>query len=179
MILAIAAYTICSYSLLTAETSRLPMVAGWDSALPGCFTKLNPRFGTPVRSLIVIVGIAAVASVLASLGTGRQEAFQVLNTSGQLMFGLYYCAMFAVPLFAGSRFGERPGFWLKACAVSGLTVTVVQTVLATVPIVDVNNGWVYAAKVGGTGLLINLVGVAVYWRAKKREARRAEMPLGG
>jgi amino acid transporter len=170
MILAIAIYTICSYSLLTAETSRLPMVAGWDSVLPGWFTKLNPRFGTPVRSLVVIVGIAAVASVLASLGTGRQEAFQVLNTSGQLMFGLYYCAMFAVPLFTGSRFGAKPGFWLKACAVSGLTITVVQTVLAMVPIVDVSNSWSYAAKVGGTGLLINLAGAAVYWRGSRRSA---------
>ena len=175
MILAIAAFTICSYSLLTAETSRLPMVAGWDSVLPAWFTKLSPRFGTPVRSLLVIVGIAAVASVLASLSSGRQEAFQVLNTSGQLMFGLYYCAMFAVPLFAGSRFGDRPGFWLKACAVSGLTVTVVQTVLATVPIVDVSSSWGYAAKVGGTGLLINLVGIAVYRRGKSRAASQARI----
>jgi amino acid transporter len=171
MILALAIYTICSYSLLTAETSRLPMVAGWDSVLPEWFTKLSPRFGTPVRSLVVIVAIAAVFAVLASVGAGRQEAFQVLNTSGQLMFGLYYCAMFAVPLFAGSRAipeSARPGFWLKACAVSGLTITVVQTVLATVPIVDVNSTWGYAAKVAGTGLLINLVGAAVYWRAKRR-----------
>jgi amino acid transporter len=174
MILALAVFTICSYSLLTAETSRLPMVAGWDSVLPGWFTRLSPRFGTPVRSLVVIVGIAAVFAVLASLGAGRQEAFQVLNTSGQLMFGLYYCAMFAVPLFAGSRAGvipkdARPGFWLKACAVSGLTITVVQTVLATVPIVDVSSTWGYAAKVGGTGLAINLVGAAVYWRGRARQ----------
>ena len=169
MILALTVFTICSYSLLTAETSRLPMVAGWDALLPGWFTKLSPRFGTPVRSLVVIVAIAAVFSVLASLGAGRQEAFQVINTSGQLMFGLYYCAMFAVPLFVGSRFGVKPGFWLKACAVSGLTITVVQTVLATVPIVDVHSSWAYAAKVGGTGLVINLVGAAVYWRGRVRQ----------
>ena len=169
MILALTVFTICSYSLLTAETSRLPMVAGWDALLPGWFTKLSPRFGTPVRSLVVIVAIAAVFSVLASLGAGRQEAFQVINTSGQLMFGLYYCAMFAVPLFVGSRFGVKPGFWLKACAVSGLTITVVQTVLATVPIVDVHSSWAYAAMVGGTGLVINLVGAAVYWRGRVRQ----------
>ena len=47
-----------------------------------------------------------------------------------------------------------------------------QTVLSTVPIVDVSNGWVYAAKVGGAGLLINLVGVAVYWRGKARAGKR-------
>ena len=167
MILALSFFTICSYILLIAETSRQPMVAGWDSVLPAWFTKLNPRFGTPVRSLAVIVLIAGVFSVLASAGAGRQEAFQVLNTSGQLMFGLYYCAMFAVPLLVGSRFGDRPGFWLKASAISGLTITVVQTVLATVPIVDVTSSWSYAAKVGGTGLLVNLVGAAVYWRGRQ------------
>ena len=177
MILALTVYTVCSYALITAETSRLPMVAGWDALLPGWFSKLNPRYGTPVRSLAVIVGIAAVFAVLASMSAGREEAFQVLNTSGQLSFGLYYCAMFAVPLFAGLRAGvipdgARPGFWLKACAVSGLTITVVQTVLATVPIVDVNSSWGYAAKVAGTAVAINLAGAAVYWRGRRRTARR-------
>jgi hypothetical protein len=81
--------------------------------------------------------------------------------------------MFAVPLFTGSRFGPRPGFWLIACAISGLTITVVQCVLALVPIVDVNNSWSYAAKVGGTGLLINLVGAAVYWNGRRRTTAKA------
>jgi amino acid transporter len=179
MILALTAFTICSYALLTAETSRLPMVAGWDAVLPAWFTRLNPRFGTPVLSLTVIVGIAAAFSVLASLGTGREEAFQVINTTGQLSFGLYYCAMFAVPLFTGSRFGKRPGFWLRACAISGLTITVVQTVLAAVPIVDVNSPWGYAAKVGGAGVVINLAGAAVYWRGRRRaQAAMAADRLG-
>jgi amino acid transporter len=174
MILALAIYTVASFALITAETSRLPMVAGWDDVLPAWFTKLHPRFGTPVRSVLVIVGIAAVAATLASVGAGRQEAFQLLITSGQLMFGLYYCAMFAVPLFAGDRFGKRPGFWLKACAVSGLIITVVQCVLATFPIVEVNNSWVYGAKVAGTGVLVNLVGIALYWRGKRAAARKLQ-----
>jgi len=168
MILALTVFTICSYALITAETSRLPMVAGWDAVVPEWFTRLSPRFGTPVRSLVVIVAVAAVFCVLASLGAGRQEAFQVLNTSGQLSFGIYYCAMFAVPLFAGARFGQKPGWILRACAVSGLVITVVQCVLAMVPIVDVNNSWGYAAKVAGTGLAVNLVGVAVYRRGRGR-----------
>lgn len=173
MILALSIFTVCSYSLITAETSRLPMVAGWDALLPGWFTKLNPRFGTPVRSLVVIVAIAAAAAFTASMGAGRQEAFQLLITSGQLSFGLYYCAMFAVPLFIGDRFSDlpgysRPGFWLKACAVSGLVITIVQCVMATVPIVDVSNSWVYAAKVGGAGLVINIVGAAVYLWGKRK-----------
>ncbi len=171
MILALTLFTVCSYTLLTAETSRLPMVAGWDAVLPAWFTKLHPKYGTPVRSLLVIVGIAAVACVLASAGTGREEAFQLLLTTGQLSFGLYYCAMFAVPLFVGDRFGARPGFWLKVCAVLGLVVTVVQCVVATIPVVDVASVSGYAAKVGGAGLLINLVGAAVYLWGKRKQQR--------
>lgn len=171
MILALTIFAICSYTLLTAETSRLPMVAGWDSVLPGWFTKLHPKYGTPVRSLAVIVGVAAVAAVLASSGAGRQEAFQLLLTTGQLLFGLYYLAMFAVPLFVGARFGQisedsRPGLWVKISALLGLAVTLVQCVVAMIPVVDVTSVWAYAAKVGGAALLINLVGAGIYWRGK-------------
>ncbi len=167
MILALAVFTVCSYIMIMAETSRLPMVAGWDSILPAWFTKLNPRYRTPVRSLCVIVGVAALASFLASVNAGRQEAFQVIQNSANISFGLYYCAMFGVPLAVGSRFGKRPGFWLLLCAVLGLTVTVTEVVLTTVPIVEVNNTWIFGAKVAATALVANLVGLGIYWRGKR------------
>ncbi|RXH58335.1 APC family permease [Granulicella sibirica] len=167
MILGLTLFMVASYTIVTAETSRLPLVAGWDKALPAWFTKLNPRFGTPVRSLMVIVALAGVASVLASSGAGREEAFQLLQTSNQISFGIYYCMMFAVPLAVGDRFGARPGFWLKLSAVLGLGVTVAQVVLALVPIVDVTSTWGFAGKVAATALVINLVGVGIYWRGKR------------
>jgi len=167
MILALAVFTVCSYTLIMAETSRLPMVAGWDSLLPAWFTRLNPRYRTPVRSLCVIVGLAAVASFLASVNAGREEAFQVIQNSANISFGLYYCSMFAVPLAVGSRFGKRPGFWLLLCAILGLLVTVGEVVLTTVPIVEVNNSWIFAAKVAVAALIANLVGLVIYWRGQR------------
>lgn len=172
MILGLAAFAICSYTVLTAETSRLPMVAGWDSVLPEWFTRLSPRYRTPKYSLLVIVGLAGAFSVLANLGTGRQEAYQLLITTGQISFGLYYCAMFAVPLFAGSRFGAKPGFWLKVSAIFGMTTTIANIVFSLVPIVDVNNSWEFAAKVAGTALAVNLIGAATYWQGRQRALRR-------
>ena len=55
---------------------------------------------------------------------------------------------------------------MKLCAVLGLTVTLVQCVVAMIPVVDVTSVWAYAAKVGGAALLINLVGAGIYWRGK-------------
>ncbi len=167
MIFGLAIFLVCSFTMLIAETSRLPMVAGWDSILPAWFTKLNPRFRTPVRSLCVIVGIAAIASFLASLNVGRQEAFQLIQNSGNLCFGFYYAAMFAVPLVVGSRFGRRPGFWLLLCALLGLAVTVGQTFLATVPIVEVHSTWAFAAKLVAAWVVTNLVGLGIYWRGRR------------
>jgi glutamate:GABA antiporter len=167
MILGLTIFLVCSFTILIAETSRLPMVAGWDSILPAWFTKLNPRYRTPVRSLCVIVGIAAISSFLASLNVGRQEAFQLIQNSGNLCFGFYYAVMFAVPLVVGSRFGRRPGFWLLLCAVSGLAVTVAQTFLATVPIVEVHSTWAFAAKLVAAWVVTNVVGLAIYWRGRR------------
>ena len=98
---------------------------------------------------------------------GAQEAFQVIQNSANISFGLYYCAMFGVPLAVGSRFRRRPGFWLLLCAVLGLAVTVTEVVLTTVPIVEVNSTWGFAAKVVATALVANLVGLAIYWRGKR------------
>jgi len=60
------------------------------------------------RTLTVIVLLAVVFSLLASAGTGTQEAFQFLTTANTVCYGVYYLLMFAVPLVAGTRFSPRP-----------------------------------------------------------------------
>ncbi len=171
MILALATFTFCSFTTITAETSRLPMVAGWDRLLPEWFTRLNPRFGTPVRSVVVIVVVALVAALAATLTSGHEEAFQVLISSGQLLFGLYYCAMFAVPLLAGPRRNlPRASLWIRLCAMCGLVITLVATVLALAPIIDVSNSWLFTAKVGGATLLLNLIGVLIYRSSRRMQS---------
>lgn len=179
MILGLMLYLIASYIMIMAETSRLPLVAGWDDMLPAWFTRLHPQYRTPVRSLVVIVGLSAVASVLASVGAGRQEAFQVLQNSNQICFGLYYCAMFAVPLAMALRRTEKtPGFWILVSAVLGLIVTIAEVILANFPIVEVNSTLGFAVKVLLTAVGLNLVGLVVYRRGRRKSALRpAVAPL--
>src|SRR5207248_8850695 len=45
--------TIASTSVHVTGSSRLPMVAGWDRLLPSWFSRLHPKFKTPINSVIL------------------------------------------------------------------------------------------------------------------------------
>jgi amino acid transporter len=173
-ILAMAVAVVAQYSVIVAETSRLPLVAGWDGLLPPWFTRLDPKWKTPTRSLTVIVLLCIALGLLASVGAGAQEAFQLLTDSGNICYGFTYLLMFAIPLIVGDRFGTRPGAWLKLAALSGLGMTLLAIGFQLLPITDVANKWVFAAKVSGTALVFNAVGLGIYlrgmWRVRTASA---------
>jgi amino acid transporter len=167
-ILTLAMATMAVYTVIVAETSRLPMVAGWDKMIPAWFTRLDPRWRTPTRSIGVIVALSIIMGLLATYGTGAQEAYQLLSSTNNIFYGVYYLIMFAVPLVAGDRFGARAGFWLKVASVSGLAMTLLAMGFNLLPIVDVTSRWMFAAKVIVTSLLFNAVGVGIYWNRTRR-----------
>jgi len=170
--IAFAIGTIAQYAIIVAETSRLPMVAAWDHLIPPVFTRLHPRFRTPIVSLVLIVAVSFAFSVLAELGANSDEAFQVMAIGAGLGYGVYYVLMFAVPLVAGTRFSPRPdlrpGLVLRLASVSAIVVTIASMVFALMPVVPVANAAVFAAKVAGPIVLINALGVFVYWRGSRR-----------
>jgi amino acid transporter len=154
--------------LMFSGNTRLPMVAGWDGLLPAWFSRLHPRFQTPVNS-ILFVGSITVAFALAGLsGVGLQEGFQLLENTGGIFYAFAYLAMFAVPLFAASRLPERPPVWLRAAAASGFAVTLLYSVLSVFPIVDVASWAVFSAKIVSVLVSVNLIGVAIYAVGKRR-----------
>ena len=159
---------VAQYAVIVAETSRLPMVAGWDGIVPAWFTRLDARWRTPTRSIAVIVAAAMAMGVAAVFGTGAQEAFQVISSVGNLLYGVYYLLLFAIPLVAGARFGARPGLWLKIAAVSGFGMSLMAMGFNVLPIVDVANRWVFGAKVVLSAAALNGLGVGVYcWGARR------------
>src|SRR5450759_189175 len=155
-----------------AQVSRLPMVAGWDGLLPGCFSQLHPRFKTPVRSLSIVVAACVLFGAASLVQVGEQEATQLLVGAGMACSGMYYLTMFAVVLW-GRLDGEHAPPWLKIGACSAAGVTVLSVVLQVVPILDVAQPGIFAAKVGGGVLLINAAGVWVYRRPNQSRAQRA------
>ena len=162
VILVLAIALVAQYAVIVAETSRLPMVAGWDKMIPAWFTRLDPRWKTPTRSIAVIVTLATGMGLLATYGTGAQEAFQVINSVGNVSYGIYYLMMFAIPLVIGDRFGVQAGLWMKVAAVSGLVVTLLAMGFLVLPIVGVASKLLFAAKVALPALVLNLAGIAIY-----------------
>lgn len=170
-ILAIALSTLASYTLIVAATSRLPMVAGWDKILPDWFTELSPRFGTPVRSILIIVGLAFLACILATYGASAQEAYQLITVTDAFLYDIYFGMMFAIPLVVGSRFGKRPSLLLRCAALSGLLTTILHGVLSIFPIINVPHPVLFGVKILAASIGINGVGYFIYRQSRGKVAR--------
>jgi amino acid transporter len=155
-------------SIYFAGNTRLPMVAGWDRLLPAWFTRLHPRYKTPVNS-IVFVGVVTLALGLLSLtGVKAQEAFQLLDNAGGVFYAATYLVLFAIPLIGMKAFGVRAPWWLKIASVSGFLATVLYICYAPVPITPVDSYFWFAFKIIATVVVANVVGVAFYVLRKRR-----------
>ncbi|MBA2258882.1 MAG: APC family permease, partial [Acidobacteria bacterium] len=154
-----------------AGSTRLPMVAGWDSLLPAWFTRLSEQHKTPVNSIFFVGAATLLLSTLGLIGVGKQEAFQLLWNSAGIFYALTYLAMFAVPLFGLKRANVRPPWWVKLCAVSGLLMTVLYVSLSVLPIIPVGSRTAFAMKITGLIVLTNLIGVALYASRQHRVPR--------
>ena len=167
---------IGALNMIFAGNTRLPMVAGWDGLLPAWFTRLHPRARTPVNSIMFVGAVTLVLALASLVGTETQEAFQLLENAGGILYAMAYVALFSIPLFGARRLGWRPPRWLLVTSTSGLAVTILYSVLSIFPIIDVPSWQMFALKVGGVVVGANLLGAGIYVAARRR--RRLEERLG-
>ena len=158
---------LANVSFIFAGNSRLPMVAGWDGLLPAWFTRLHPRWRTPRNAILFVAGVVLVFAALGLADAGQQEAFQLLDSAGGILYAVSYLVMFALPLFAPARLGARPPLWLRLAAFSGFSVTLLYTVLNVFPIIDVPNPLAFTVKIVAVILLANLVGVGLFFTSRR------------
>ena len=171
VIVALIGRQVALMSIYLTANARLPMVAGWDDLLPAWFTRLHPRYRTPVNS-IVLVGVTALAfGLLGIAGVGMQEANQLLDNAAGIFYASTYVVLFAIPLFAAGRIGLRAPLWLRVASASGALVSLLYIALTIVPIVKVESRVAFAAKLIGVALAFNLVGAALFVAGRRR--RRA------
>ena len=155
-------------ALIFAGNTRLPMVAGWDGLLPAWFTRLHPRFHTPVNSILFVGALTLVLSLVGQTGVGVQEAFQLLENAAGIFYAFTYLALFAIPIMAARRLAEPPPTWLLVASVVGFLVSLLYSVLSVFPIVDVASWKVFSAKIIGVLAAGNLLGVAIYAWSRRR-----------
>lgn len=175
-VIAVAARSIGNSSLLFTATSRMPMVAGWDRLIPAWFSRLRGRSRTPVNSVLFIGGCALVFAIAGMIGVGEQEAFQLLDNAAGILYGLTYLVLFSVPMFGLGRTGRRAPPWIRIVAGIGFATTSLFVVLSVLPIVTVDSPLVFAAKIGGTVVVANLIGAMIY--LVRRPRAPAERPGG-
>jgi glutamate:GABA antiporter len=148
---------VAQASVMFTGNTRLPMVAGWDGLLPPWFTRVHPRFKTPVNSILFVGAATLALSIVGLIGVGKQEAFQLLWNASAIFYALTYLVMFAIPLA-----GREAPAWVKACAVSGFLMTLLFVALSVVPIVQVESRLLFALKISTLIVVANAIGAATF-----------------
>jgi glutamate:GABA antiporter len=159
---------LASFSLGFAANTRLPMCAGWDHLLPQWFTRLHPKYRTPVNSILFLGGVTLVASTAVLIGVGDQEAFELLQIWGFTFYAIAYLAFFAIPLLALKDRSLRGPMWMKILAASGLFLTLLFVVLSVFPIIPVVSASAYTLKTIMVLGLTNAAGLVLYFLRPKR-----------
>jgi len=165
---AIAFRALAWGSAAFAGVSRLPMVAGWDGLVPAAFTRLHPRWRTPVWSIALLAVVALALGALGMIGIGTQEAWQFFGNACLVFYAMTYLVMFAIPVVRARSLPRRPGVALRVACVSGFAMTLLFIVLSVVPIVKVESTWAFTAKISGVIVAANALGVFVWLAARRR-----------
>jgi amino acid transporter len=158
-------------SYLFTGVTRLPMAVGWDDLLPKWFTRLHPRWKTPVNSILCTSGLMMLLVVLGSVGVQAQEAFQVLSNASLAHYELMYMAMFAIPMVGTASLRKSLPGWLKWVSLMGFCASLFSLLVSAYPFVDVVNPLSYAAKIAGTVVVSNAAAV-VFYKLRNRRMQR-------
>lgn len=162
---------LCSYTFYFSAYTRLPMAAGWDQLLPSWFTRLHPRYRTPVNSISFMGAVALTSSIAVLIGSGSQESFILLQTWTWTLYGLAYLVKFAIPLVSAKEKGLRPRMWLQLVSASGFFVTLLFVLLSVQPVIAVESKTVYLLKVVVVVLGANFLGWAIYRTGAQRSSK--------
>jgi amino acid transporter len=158
-------------SFLFTGAVRLPMTAGWDHLIPAWFTRLHPRYGTPVNGIYVSAGVIAALLVLGSAGVRAAEAFGVLNDASSEFYALAYLVMFLIPICGAVGVRRLLPRWVAWVCGAGVVAILFVLGMNAYPFVDVASPGVFAVKILGTVVGVNALGLGVYWaRRGRREA---------
>src|SRR5256714_322580 len=160
--------SIASTSMHLSGSSRLPMVAGWDRLLPGWFSRLHPKYKTPINSILFVSIVTLTIAVASQIGTGIQEAFQLVDNAANVFYGIVYAVLFAIPLVGVTSVRSAAPLLLKVAAICGFGVSLSAIFFTIYPITDVPNPLVFGAKIAIVTVIANVLGIAIFVSAGRR-----------
>jgi amino acid transporter len=161
-------------------SARVAFVVGLDRYFPPAFARVHPRWRTPYVAILIQAPIAAFFLLLSVLGKGTtvEKAFLILLDMSLLIYFIPYIYLFIC--FMVHCYGKRndtnerllvPGGATGALIIGlgGLAITLFAMVVAMIPPPDTSDIWLYEAKVAGGSLFLVLIGLIIYWRAKRKQ----------
>lgn len=132
---------------LGSATARLSYAAATDGLLPPVFARVHPRWRTPHISMLALAGVGTVLLLLAQIGDTMRAAYQELVSMMVVGAFLPYFYIFLSAWKAG----------LRLAPISGMAVTTIAIVFSVIPTEDIENVWLFEAKIiGGSALLLGL-----------------------
>ncbi len=149
-------------SFIFTGVVRLPMAAGWDHLVPAWFSRLHPRYKTPVNSIVVSTLVIAGLLVMGSAGVHAAEAFNVLNDTASELYALAYLSMFLIPILGVRALRRALPRWVAGVCALGVVTIVFCLAFNAYPFVDVSSPGLFACKILGTTALLNGVGYGFY-----------------
>jgi len=100
--------------------------------------------------------------VLGSAGVHAAEAFNVLNNASTEFYALAYLVMFAIPILGLKLFQRRIPLWVRLVCVLGFLSTLFTFALNAYPFDTGAAPLLFASKIIGSTLLVNLIGYVFY-----------------
>jgi amino acid transporter len=169
-ILLMTARSISSTSVHVTGSSRLPMVAGWDRLLPAWFSRLHPRYKTPIHSIMFVGGLTLVIAIASQIGAGIQEAFQLVDNAANVFYGIVYFMLFAIPIAGTAAIRSRAPLWLRFVALCGAGVSLLAIFFTVYPIIDVPSPLIFGTKIAIVTIAANSIGAAIFAIGEKCRA---------
>ena len=87
----------------------------------------------------------------------------MLNNASSELYSLAYLAMFAIPIAGARVLRQRLPAWVAWTSGAGFLATTFTFLLTAYPFVDVVDPRAYAAKILGTTLVANALGLVFYY----------------
>jgi amino acid transporter len=132
---------------IISATSRMSFAAAQDGLLPEVFARIHPKWRTPHFSMLALAGLSTALLLAMQLGDTMRAAYQELVSMMVLGSFVPFVYVFLSAWKAGLRWAP----------VSGISVTLLSLVFTVLPTADIDNVWLFEAKIlGGLALLLGL-----------------------